>query len=207
MAKQGTNTKKQILDAAEALLQDRGFNAFSYNDIAGPLGVKNAAVHYHFPTKADLGLALLERYRERFRQYTEMLDEGGANPLLKLEAYLTIPWRYLRSGGKCCPLGVLEAEFNAIPESMRLEVLALDQEMRDWLARALEEGRGQGLLQFEDTAEEKALLIAATLQGGLQISRAVGGEGFAACVRQLKHSLGLTNESKMSGKDKDDDSL
>lgn len=185
------DTKKQILDAAETLLQERGFNAFSYHDIAEPLDIKNAAVHYHFPSKSDLGIALIQRYRERFRQYANMLEEGAANPLLKLEAYLTIPWRYLRNGGKVCPLGVLEAEFNAIPESMRLEVLALDQEMREWLARALEEGRHQGLFRFEGTAEDKALLIAATLQGALQISRAVGREGFSTCVHQLKQNLGL----------------
>lgn len=188
-----TDTKKQILDLAETLLQDRGFNAFSYHTIAEQLGIKNAAVHYHFPSKSDLGLALIQRYRVRFRRYAQTLAEGGADPMLKLEAYFTIPWGYLRNGGKVCPLGVLEAEFNSIPESMRLEALALDQEIREWLARALEEGRKQGIFRFSGSAKEKALLIVATLQGALQISRAVGRDGFSTCVRQLKRDLGLLN--------------
>ncbi len=187
------DTKTQILDTAEALLQDRGFNAFSYNHIAQPLGVKNAAIHYHFPTKTDLGVALIERCRTRFQQYTELLEAGEASPVLKFEAYLTLPWRYLRDGGKVCPLGALEVEFNTLPEEMRLEVIALDQQMRAWLAIALEEGREQELLHFEGSAEERAILIAAALQGALQIARVAGNSAFNTCVRHLKQELGLAN--------------
>ena len=52
---------------AEALLQDKGFNGFSYAHIATELGVKNAAIHYHFPTKESLGIAVVKRYRDRFQ--------------------------------------------------------------------------------------------------------------------------------------------
>lgn len=187
------DTRTQILDTAEALLQDRGFNAFSYNHIAKPLGIKNAAVHYHFPAKADLGVALIERCRTRFQQYTDLLEAGGATPLLKFEAYITLPWRYLRDGGKVCPLGVLEVEFNSLPEAMQLQVLALDQEMRAWLTSALEEGREQKLFCFEGPAEEQAMLIAAALQGALQLARVAGHTAFATCVRRLKEDLGLPN--------------
>ena len=58
-----TDTRSRILDVAEDLLQDRGFNGFSYKDVAGALGIRNAAVHYHFPAKADLGVELVERAR------------------------------------------------------------------------------------------------------------------------------------------------
>lgn len=188
-----TDTKTQILDTAEALLQDRGFNAFSYNHISQPLGVKNAAIHYHFPSKGDLGVALIERCRARFQQYTELLEAGEASPVLKFEAYLTLPWRYLRDGGKICPLGVLEVEFNTLPEEMRLEVIALDQQMRAWLAMALEEGREQELFDFDGSAEEQATVIAAALQGALQLARVAGHGAFNSCVRHLKQELGLAN--------------
>ncbi|MFQ5995567.1 MAG: TetR/AcrR family transcriptional regulator [Acidiferrobacterales bacterium] len=186
-----TETKRQILDLAEGLLQDRGYNSFSYNSISEQLGIKNAAVHYHFPSKADLGKALIHRYRARFHRYTQTLEKGGADPMLKLEAYFTIPWGYLRNGGKVCPLGMLESEFNSIPESMRKEVLQLDREIREWLAKSLEEGRKQGIFRFNGAAAEKALLMVAALQGALQLSRAVGQDGFSCCVQQLKRDLGL----------------
>ncbi|MCB9111119.1 MAG: TetR/AcrR family transcriptional regulator [Anaerolineales bacterium] len=61
------NSKRTILNLAESLLQDKGFNGFSYANIASELGVKNAAIHYHFPSKEDLGVAVIKRYRERFK--------------------------------------------------------------------------------------------------------------------------------------------
>ncbi len=60
------DTKTEILDLAENLLLDRGFNGFSYADISSALGVKNAAIHYFFPTKSDLGIAVIQRAKEMF---------------------------------------------------------------------------------------------------------------------------------------------
>ena len=62
-------TRDQILDLAENLLLDKGFNGFSYKHIAEQLGVKNAAIHYYFPAKSDLGTALVERYRRHFQAF------------------------------------------------------------------------------------------------------------------------------------------
>lgn len=56
------DTASQILDVAERLVQSRGFNAFSYADVAAELHVSKAALHYHFAGKAELGEALLTRY-------------------------------------------------------------------------------------------------------------------------------------------------
>ena len=56
-------TATRILDAAQALVQQRGYNAVSYGDLAEALDLTTAAIHYHFPSKADLGQALVGRYR------------------------------------------------------------------------------------------------------------------------------------------------
>lgn len=189
------NTKELILDAAEALLQDRGFSAFSYHHVAQQLGIKNAAIHYHFPSKADLGTALIRRYRERFRDYTRTLERENADPISKLECYFAIPASYLQNGRKICPLGILEAEFNAIPEPMQLESRLLDKEMRDWLAGVIEEGRGLGVFSFEGSAVGKVLVVVAALQGVLQIARAAGPQVFAATIEQIKRELGVFNRA------------
>lgn len=189
------NTRELILDAAEALLQDRGFSAFSYHHVAQQLGVKNAAIHYHFPSKADLGTALIRRYRERFRDYTRTLERENADPVSKLECYFAIPASYLQNGRKICPLGILEAEFNAIPEPMQLESRLLDKEMRDWLAGVIEEGRGLGVFSFEGSAVGKVLVVVAALQGVLQIARAAGPQVFTATIEQIKRELGIFNRA------------
>jgi len=59
-------TSGRILDIAERLVQTRGFNAFSYADIAAALNITKASLHYHFATKAKLGERLVERYQESF---------------------------------------------------------------------------------------------------------------------------------------------
>ena len=59
-------TASRILDIAERLVQVRGFNGFSYADIASELKISKASLHYHFAGKADLGEALIRRYAARF---------------------------------------------------------------------------------------------------------------------------------------------
>ena len=59
------NTKEQIVDTALQLLMQRGMNGFSYSDISEPLGIKNAAVHYHFPSKAKLIRTLIRESHQR----------------------------------------------------------------------------------------------------------------------------------------------
>ncbi|UCH63124.1 MAG: TetR/AcrR family transcriptional regulator [Fidelibacterota bacterium] len=189
------NTKELILDAAEALLQDRGFNAFSYHHIAQQLGVKNAAIHYHFTSKTDLGTTLIRRFRQRFRDYTRTLERENAGPVSKLECYFAIPASYLQNGRKICPLGVLEAEFNAIPEPMQLESRLLDKEMRDWLAGVLDDGRSQGVFNFEGSIVDKTLVVVAALQGVLQIARVAGPQIFSVTVRQIKRELGVLEKA------------
>ena len=52
-----STTAEDILDRAEALIQTRGYSAFSYQDISDTLGIRKASIHYHFPSKTDLGVA------------------------------------------------------------------------------------------------------------------------------------------------------
>ena len=73
-----SDTRERIIDKAADLLMRHGYNGFSYRDISTHLGVKNAAVHYHFPSKADLGMALVEEYQRILREQTsEFMAYGG----------------------------------------------------------------------------------------------------------------------------------
>src|SRR5436305_10719560 len=80
-------TAKRILDIAQRLVQTRGFNNFSYADIAGELGITKASLHYHFPGKAELGQALVARYGERFFEALARIDDDLPNARAKIEAY------------------------------------------------------------------------------------------------------------------------
>src|SRR5574342_732743 len=77
-----------ILDIAERLAQTKGFNGFSYADIAAELGVTKASLHYHFPSKEQLGRALIERYEAVFGAALESIDRQAATPPEKLRQYV-----------------------------------------------------------------------------------------------------------------------
>ncbi|MEL7005841.1 MAG: helix-turn-helix domain-containing protein, partial [Bacteroidota bacterium] len=47
----------------------RGYNAFSFSDISKPLGIKNAAIHYYYPTKEKLGIDILRKEQELFKNW------------------------------------------------------------------------------------------------------------------------------------------
>lgn len=183
------NSKRTILNLAEALLQDKGFNGFSYAHIASELGVKNAAIHYHFPSKEDLGCAVMRRYRERFKLWTNNSRVKDLSPTEKLNWFFHIYTDMRGDNGKVCLVGSLEAEFNSIPEMLQKEVEALHKELLMWLESMLGEGREAGVFNFNGSSASKAALILSSLQGGLQMARALGTKKFREVVEQHKLDL------------------
>ncbi|HEX4896071.1 MAG TPA: TetR/AcrR family transcriptional regulator [Solimonas sp.] len=187
------DTREEILNCAEELLQRRGFNGFAYQHIAVQLGIRNAAIHYHFPAKEDLGIALVQRYRDRFRAWSLALQPQ--DPWSQLRAYFATYTDHLEAEEcRLCPGGALAAEFGTLPEPMRLEARLLMREIYEWLIAVLERGRREGALQFNGGAEDKAVEIGAALQGGLQIARLAGADRFHQLLDQLALELRGTRE-------------
>jgi AcrR family transcriptional regulator len=183
------NSKRTILNLAESLLQDKGFNGFSYAHIASELGVKNAAIHYHFPTKEDLGSAVIQRYRERFKLWVNNSRVKDLSPQEKLDWFFSIYSSMRADKGKVCLVGSLEAEFNSIPGALQQEVQSLHKELLTWLEATLGEGRDTGAFQFQGEPANKAALVLSTLQGALQMARALGTKKFRDVVEQMKLDL------------------
>src|SRR3954447_20054885 len=104
------DTASRILDVAERLVQVRGFNGFSYADIAAELKISKASLHYHYPGKAELGQALIARYAARFAGALAEIDSDGGEAPGKLEAYAGIYGNALRDG-RMCLCGMLAAEY------------------------------------------------------------------------------------------------
>ena len=180
-----TGSAPKILDVAERLAQQRGFNGFSYADIASELGVTKASLHYHFPGKADLGEALLARYAGRFGDALAAADENLDDELEKLAAYAEIYAGVLRDD-RMCLCGMLAAEYETLPEAMQLAVARFFEENERWLERVLEEGRSRGTLAFSGSARDAANLIVSGLEGAMLVSRSLGDVSrFEAAARGL----------------------
>lgn len=121
--KSETSTKDRILDAAERLFAEHGFDGVSLRTIIGEAGVNLAAVHYHFHSKAALLDAVFARRVaplnvERLALLDACEAEAGGNPVPveKLLEALLLPVLHLvrdpsRNGPTFCRLmGRLHAE-------------------------------------------------------------------------------------------------
>ena len=188
---QTSNTRETIIETAHRLLLQRGINGFSYRDIAEPLGVKNAAIHYHFPSKMDLVKALIEDNYAVLRKGTaEFMAYGGpARP--QLEGLFEFTRHQCECGRPVCMLGALSIDFEELSEGVRR---ALDRFMQDslaWLAKVLETGRKQGEFDFRGQARSKAAAILATIQGSRQLARIHGMETLEATFAQIRTDLGI----------------
>src|SRR5882672_12243087 len=98
-----SDTGEQILDLAEALIQTRGYSAFSYQDISDALGIRKASIHYHFPSKTDLGIAVVDRYVERFgTALTAIAGETANSSMAMLDHYVAPYLEFGATSDKVC---------------------------------------------------------------------------------------------------------
>ena len=180
-----TDTRSAILDIAERLVQRRGFNGFSYADVATELGITKAALHYHFRGKSELGEALIVRYAARFADALAAIDARDDPGPIKLQAYADLYLGVLRDE-RMCLCGMLAAEYHTLPAPMRLSVIHFFDDNHAWLAGLLEAARSEGTLDFSGKAQEAAEMIVGTLEGAMLVARSYGDPArFGAVAARL----------------------
>ncbi len=163
-------TDAAILDVAERLVQTRGFNGFSYADIAQELSVTKASLHYHFPSKADLGRALIDRYSARFAESLDLIDATARGPGDALRSYAGL-YADVIAEHRMCLCGMLAAEYETLPEPMRDAIVRFFDVNEEWLAKILGRGRREGSLAFSGTPRDAARGILGGLEGAIRRSR------------------------------------
>ena len=187
--RRAAGTRSRMLDVAERLVQIRGFNGFSYADVAAELGITKASLHYHFAGKAELGEALIERYTARFADALAAADARAIDGPAKLGAYADLYATVLR-GQRMCLCGMLAAEYPTLPKPMRDAVIRFCDENEAWLVRVLEQGREEGTLALTGSARETARMIVSGLEGAMLVARPYGDVArFQAAASRLLASL------------------
>jgi TetR/AcrR family transcriptional regulator, transcriptional repressor for nem operon len=167
------DTATRILDIGERLVQVRGFNGFSYADVAAELDMTTATLHYHFPGKAELGRALIERYTLRFMDALAEIDARIPDAPDKLDAYAGLYAGVLR-GHRMCLCGMLAAEYQTLPDPMRAAVISFIDANEAWVERVLSDGRQAGSIALAGAASDAARLIVSGLEGAMLLARPYG---------------------------------
>lgn len=165
----GTSTAERILDVAERLGQTRGFNGFSYADIAAEVGVTKASLHYHFPTKAALALALIERYTERFGVVLDAIAARDESAAWKLRQYVDL-YESVLVLDRLCLCGMFAAEILTLPAPVQNAVRAFFDLSEQWLVTLLAEGRQTESLRYRGEERDAARYVIGVLEGAMLLA-------------------------------------
>lgn len=191
--KQASNTKEQIIDQAFKLMLQRGLNGFSYRDISGPLGVKNAAIHYHFPTKSDLVRALIHENHETLRRNTASFMAYGGEARPQLEGLFAFTLHQCECGRPICLGGALAIDYDELDSELKDANNYFLKDSLNWLTKVMEVGREQGEFQFNGEPKTKAMSILAMIQGARQMARIHGNEYLDKIFEQIRADIGIAS--------------
>lgn len=169
------DTAEHILDIVQYLIQSRGYNAFSYQDIADKIGIKKASIHYHFPTKGDLGEAVVKRYRQQLLLLLQELDKNTCLGFTeKFDLYLQPFLTVANHEHLICLCGALGGEYLTLPDKVQIQVKAFFEEHENWLSQFLSQGKKAQAFKFQYAPDKLAKMIFSCLEGALLVVRATG---------------------------------
>ncbi|GJD53827.1 HTH-type transcriptional repressor NemR [Methylobacterium crusticola] len=185
--KAAATTADRILGEARSLIMARGYNGFSYADIAAVVGVSKANVHHHFAGKSDLATAVVEQSRAGIQAQVHALREMEPNAAEQLRAY-TRYWErcILDDSAPFCIAAMLAAELPSLPHDVAVAVRAFFVDLRGWLTDILVLGLRQGGVTLVGTPEEEADAFLSAVYGAMLSARAFGDpRRFAVIVETL----------------------
>jgi TetR/AcrR family transcriptional repressor of nem operon len=163
----GANAREAILEAARRTAQAHGYGGLNFRELAAEVGIKGASIHYHFPTKADLGAAVARRYWEDSAAVLEAAWAESPDPVGWLHQYPDTFRRSLENGNRICLCSFMSAEYDDLPDPVKTEVLAFADINVAWLAKVLAAATD---LTVEDS-EPRARAIFAAVAGAQLMAR------------------------------------
>ena len=170
-----SETAEKILDLAELLIQTRGCSAFSYQDIADALKIRKASIHYHFESKTDLVIAVIDRYTENFGTVMQSIaQDDSATAMSMLDRYTEPYTAFAATPDRVCLCGALSGEVLALPRELRARVALFFKSHQQWLTQILKRGAARGEFKLTESAAKTARLVLGALQGALLVQRTTG---------------------------------
>jgi len=164
------NSREAILAAAQRTAQVRGYGGLNFRDLAHEVGIKSSSVHYHFPSKADLGAAVAKRYWEDTAARLDALAAGTPDPWVCLRDYPGIFRMSLENGNRLCLCSFMAAEYDDLPDAVKKEVQTFADVNVAWLRKVL---IAAGVANAE-AGEPRARAIFAAIAGAQLIARSRG---------------------------------
>ena len=161
----------EILNIAQDFIQTKGYNGFSYRDIAAAIGIKSASIHYHFPTKGDLGRAVTARYSDRFSRALQSLEATAESAHARLSSYAALFRDTLVERERLCLCGMLAGEVETVPETVKVEIGRFFEEQQQWLTKVIQQGIDDQEIAASTDSHMWATTVLSSLEGAMLVAR------------------------------------
>jgi len=167
-------TRDRIVAAAARLIHRQGFGATTIDDILAEADVKKGSLYHYFPSKDDLGLAVLDTASAWALQGLKVyLGDNSQAPTQRISNWMG-SIRDVLSANSCragCPFGNLALEMSDISEAFRLKLMEHFGAMQTALAETIRAGQMLGSIDPGREAERDAAYIVTLLQGAIMMSK------------------------------------
>lgn len=177
--KNTADTRELLLDATQMLIQTRGYNAFSYADLTQIVNIRKASIHYHFPTKVDLGVAVTRRYRKNFSEQLASISELKISWIEKIGHYANL-YKNVLNENRLCLCAALASDIQTLPLKLQNETRGFLTDNVAWLSQIINKKNS-----------EAAHMILSTLQGGMMLAKSLGNvdDTFNRIIKELVYKL------------------
>ncbi|MCH5720958.1 TetR/AcrR family transcriptional regulator [Niabella hibiscisoli] len=174
-------TREHIIYTADALIRDKGYNAFSFVDIARVVGIKKPSIHHHFPRKTDLGIAVIDFHIKGLEQIKQASQ--GRTPIEKLDRFFSI-YTDIKYENKVCIVGSLSTDYNTLEPEVQEKIKEFSNAFLAWVTDILKEGKQAGVFHFDELPRTRAVLIIASMMAIVKLSRLTGEKDFGLVKRR-----------------------
>lgn len=164
-------TAERVVDAAEGLIQARGYNGFSYDDVARLVGIKKPSIHHHFATKSELAAVVAQRYTHRFKALLLQIEGSSVKAAERLSAYAALFEKTFSTEKHLCVCGMLGAESSSLPDMVNHEVERFFDVNLDWLTQIADDGQRAGQLTSKLSPQHIAETYLSLLEGAMVVGR------------------------------------
>jgi TetR/AcrR family transcriptional repressor of nem operon len=171
---QNLQARDSILGAAYELIYERGYKGISMDEVAAKAGMRKSNLFHYYPTKAELGVAVLKRAVGAFREHILRQLSNGSDALDTVERMFSENAAAMEK--KCCSkgcfIGNLAQEISDDNDEMRREIAGLLRFWVEQLGAFLERHRTAGYFRRELSAGQAAQAIVALLEGATLVCKA-----------------------------------
>ncbi|MBO6772873.1 TetR/AcrR family transcriptional regulator [Thalassospira sp. GO-4] len=166
------DTKTALLDSAETIARQRGFDGFSYADLSAAVGIRKASIHHHFPTKAILGQAMMERYRISFDDALSEVKRGTNSAADRLRGYVGLYQDALQGGKTICLCVALSSDRNSLDDATLNEISRFHAMSLAWLETLFDDAKSDGSIKNVTDSKLEAAQCLALVEGAQLMAHA-----------------------------------